>query len=105
MIKLPLKITIGEKYKPAMKIYTQKEADEYFEACVQHCMKFGEIREEAEKIERSNLGYFAGYYDSATRMRVEKLFRCRHPIFGSIAEKGKPTAEEAFKMGEKFAEK
>jgi len=102
-MELPKKITIGEKYQPAMKITEQAEADEYFEALVQHCMSFGKNREEAESIERQSLGYFAGYYDSETRERVERLFSCAHPIFGSIAENGQPTAEEALEMGRQLA--
>ena len=54
-------ITINEKYGPAMKMTEQAEADAYFEECVQHCMSFGRTREEAEKIERGNLGYYGGY--------------------------------------------
>jgi hypothetical protein len=94
-------LTIGEKYGPAMKIESQAEAEAYFERCVAHCMSFGKSREDAEKIERSNLGYMAGDYDAATRERVERLFKCRHPVFGAIAEKGQPTPEEAFRMGKR----
>jgi hypothetical protein len=95
-------ITIGDKYGPAMEITEQAEADAYFEECVQHCMSFGKTREEAESIERQNLGYYAGYYDNDTRLRVERLFRCAHPVFGQAA-KGTPTAEEAFEMGRRAA--
>lgn len=99
-------ITLGEKYNPAMKIIDQVEADTYFEEIVEHCMSFGKTsRKEAEIIERSNLGYYAGYYNSETRERVERLFHCSHPVFGSIAEKGEPTIEEAFEMGLKAGEK
>lgn len=93
------KITIGEKYGPAIKITDQAEADRYFEQCVEHSMSFGQTRANAEQVERSNLGYFAGYYSGETRARVERLFRCAHPIFGSVAECGEPTAAEAFKAG------
>lgn len=62
-------------------------------------MSFGTTREEAETIERTNLGYFAGYYSHATRERVERLFRCAHPFFGSIAEKEPMAPEEIFEMG------
>ena len=96
-------ITIGDKYKPAMEITDQAEADAYFEKCVQHTMSFGKDRTEAEKIERQNLGYFAGYYGHETRERVEQLFRCAHPIFGNASD-GAPTAEEAFEAGRKLAE-
>src|SRR5688572_9962962 len=96
---LPPGITYGRKYDIAMRVNTQEEADAYFERCVLHTMQFGKTREEAEKIERDNLGYWAGYFDNDTRARVEKLFKCEHPYFGSIAEKGPPTMEEALKIG------
>jgi hypothetical protein len=100
MKTIPDKITIGDKYDPAMKITAQEEADEYFEACVQHSMvNLNKTRDEAEQLERTNLGYYAGYYDSETRARVEKLFKCSHPVFGAIAENGQPTAEEAWSAG------
>jgi len=85
-----------------MKITDQKEADTYFKECVEHSMSFGNSHEQAEDIERQNLGYFAGYYDHETRLRVEKLFSCKHPVFGS-AKDGKPTPEEAFEFGRKLA--
>lgn len=78
--------SISDKYRPAMEITEQITATEYFERCVIHCMqKFGKTREEAEKIERANLAYFAGWYGPDTRERVERLFACVHPIFGAIA--------------------
>jgi hypothetical protein len=103
--KMKKDITIGEKYRPAMEITDQEEADRYFEICVQHTMTFGKSRKEAEKIERSNLGYYAGYYSEEVRERVERLFKCAHPVFGSIAENGSPTSEEAFEAGKKWATK
>ncbi len=102
--KFPDKMTIGDKYKPAMRITSQDVADEYFVACVEHGMRFGKTRQEAEEIERSNLGYIAGYYDTETRIRVERLFGCAHPVFGK-AKNGTPTAEEAFEMGKTLATK
>lgn len=97
-------VTIGDKYTPAMGIDNQAEADQYFETCVEHTMTFGKTREEAVKIERQNLGYYAGYYDEATRERVGRLFKCSRPIFGSIS-KGSPTPEEALEAGKKWASK
>lgn len=90
-------ITMGEKYGPAMEITDQLNADFYFEKCVQHTMSFGKNRTETENIERQNLGYYAGYYNNETRERIERLFNCSHPIFGSIAKNGPPTPEEAFR--------
>lgn len=96
-------ITIGDKYGPAMEITEQSEANSHFEECVAHCMLFGVSRKEAEKIERSNIGYYAGYYSSETRARVEKLYQCAHPVFGSIEEKGPPTVAEALWAGVQMA--
>jgi hypothetical protein len=100
---MPAQITIGEKYGPAMEITEQAEADAYFEQCVEHTMTFGRTRHEAETIERANLGYYAGYYDAATRERVERLFACAHPVFGKIDRFGAPTADEAFAAGLRHA--
>ena len=94
-------ITYSEKYGPAMEIAEQAAADAYFEECVLHHMSFGKgvTRDKAEQIERANLGYWAGYYDDATRARVERLFDCAHPIFGSITKNGAPTTEQALAAG------
>ena len=73
---IPDKATMGDKYGPAMEMKTQAEADAYFEELVIHNIAHSDhTKEEAEEIERGNLGYFAGYYDNKTRMRVEKLFK------------------------------
>ena len=95
---------LAEKYGPAMDIQTQEEADAYFERCVEHHVRAfsktgGEItREKAADIERQNLGYYAGYCSHETRERVERLFKCAHPVFGAIKD-GAPTPEECFEMG------
>jgi len=78
---------------------TQEAATAYFETCVEHCMRFGKTREEAESIERQNLGYYAGYYNDATRQRVLVLYGAAHPIFGTET----PTIEEALEVGRKMA--
>lgn len=91
--------TIGEKYGPAMEIKNQIEADEYFKLCVEHTLSLRTITvSDAEAIERKNLAYYAGYYGHDTRLRVERLFRCAHPMFGP-AKDGAPTTEQAFEMG------
>lgn len=88
--------TYGEKYGPAMKITDPQEAKKYFEKLVrEHMEQFNTSREEAERLEKSNLGYYAGYYDSETMERVNRLFQTQHPVFGKII----PTPEEALKMG------
>jgi hypothetical protein len=102
---LPDRMTIGEKYNPAMEITEQSEADSYFELLVEHSMRVGRYtRERAEEIERANLGYYAGYFSHETRVRVERLFRCAHPVFGMA--RGEPmTMEEVFAAGAATAEK
>lgn len=95
-------ITIGEKYNPCLKITDEEEAAKYFEECVKHTMSHGHGRLEAIKIEKQNIGYFAGYSDRKTRIRVEKMFKCQHPILGKAADYN-PTPEEAFLFGVKKA--
>ena len=92
--------TIGERYGQAMEVTTQQDADRIFAELVASARAANPTLtlEAASDMERQNLGYFAGYYNDETRARVERLFRCAHPVFGPIAN-GKPTPEEAFQMG------
>jgi len=90
-------------YEPAMAAQTQAEADSCFKKIVAHVMSTGAARQEAEKIARENLAYRAGYDDNETRARVERLFKCAHPVFGSIAVNGPPTPEEAFELGKRWS--
>lgn len=101
---MDLNVRIGMKYESAMEFTDQAEADAYFEILVEHSMRCGLSRPEAETLERRNLGYFAGYYSNEVRERVERLFRCEHPFFGSIAKNGPPTCEQALAAGKKLAE-
>jgi len=103
MKTLPDVLTIGDAYRSAMEMTEQADADEWFEALVERCMRSGNTLEEAEAIERSNLGYFAGYYTHETRLRVERLFRCAHPIFGP-ATAGPIEPRVAFEIGKRLAE-
>jgi hypothetical protein len=80
-------MTYGEAYNPAMKIHEQAEADAYFEKLVTDLVdNHAKPRAEAETIVRVNLGYWAGYYNHETRARVERLFKCSHPVFGAMAK-------------------
>ena len=101
----PAKINIGEKYGPAMKITDPEDARQYFERLVEHGMENGAPSlEAAAAVERSNLGYYAGYYDNQTRLRVEELFSCSHPIFGKAGSEP-VSSKEAFMAGQSFAAK
>lgn len=100
-------LTLPDLYARAMQVTDQAEADELFEAIVNMHLESSDFvsRHVAEKIRRENLAYFAGYYDDETRARVERLFKCAHPIFGAIAINGAPTQKEAFELGVALGEK
>lgn len=94
--------TFKELYAPAMLIENQEEANIYFDALVKYMQDTcGQSEEEATTIQKTNLGYYAGYYDHETRVRVERLFGCAHPIFGK-ASKEQITPERAFELGVEF---
>ena len=101
-------LTYGDLLKPAMEITDPQDAQQYLTEYVKWVQKAldKEPRDDdmtAEQIAGVNLGYYAGYYDNETRVRVEELFMCSHPVFGSIKNNGSPTPEQAFKMGEDLA--
>lgn len=108
--KLPDDATNEQKYEPAMLIETQEEADKYFEVLVDHCLRLYALndkeitREEAQGVERTSLAYIAGYYDLATRQRVERLFKCEHPVLGPAPEGENISYDEALEKGKKWAE-
>jgi hypothetical protein len=89
-------ISYGDKYWPAMKVQTEAEAQEYLEACIEHCMRVANCtRAEAERIEKANIGYWTGYCDHDTADRVMRLFDCEYPYFG----RDHPPLEKGFAMG------
>lgn len=97
-------LTYGEALSPAMKITRQDDADRYKAAYMVYTNQFlkdgvSESGLTCEQIVNTNLGYYAGYYSDEVRTRVEKLFKCSHPVFGSIKENGTPKGTEAFKCG------
>lgn len=101
------KLTFAEALDPAMKITDQEDADNYFEYYINYLGRACPDIPMKETIERArlNLGYYAGYYDIETRNRIEKLFKCQHPIFGSIEKNGAPTSQEALKLGIEYGRK
>lgn len=101
MTPSPTGRTYRELYEPAMRITDQGDAEAYFAELVRiHLAESPtDSRERAEEVQRVNLGYYAGYHDNDTRARVERLFRCAHPVFGAIAGQGPPTPEEALEAG------
>lgn len=99
-MRLPDEMTYGESLGPAMKITDPAEAQEYFCALVDRNMRItGNNSAQAEEVVRSNLGYYSGYYSRETMARVEKLFSCVHPIFGTVEELKKLSAKQIFEKG------
>ncbi len=100
---LPDEMTYGECYGPAMKITDPDEAKEYLDALIERDMRvFGKTREEAHALEMSNLGYYSGYYDHETSVRVNQLFGAVHPVLGPPSDEP-ISPEEAFATGKKWA--
>lgn len=93
------KRTYGETLGPAMDMTDPEEAKAFKAAYVSWMVRTQDIdEEEATDLVNQNLGYYAGYYDHETRLRVEELFECSHPVFGS-AEDGPPDSAAAFAAG------
>lgn len=97
-------LTYGEALSPAMEITEREDANQYKKAYIeyQERMLIDEPRSDgmtAEQMVNINLGYYVAYYSNETRQRVERLFLCTHPIFGSIAQNGAPTGKQAFEKG------
>jgi hypothetical protein len=100
-MELPDEMTYGESYGPAMNVQTEEEAREYFGALVRRNVRLtGNSDEEATRIERINVGYWSGYYDSDTMARVHALYGFGHPIFGTT----EPTPEKALAAGQAMGE-
>lgn len=94
--------TMGEVFNEALHYAKtdKNKAISFFKAYVEHI--FNNNKEintyaEAEKIAKSNFGYFAGYYDAETCDIIYNTYQCSHPIFGDKPYDVSP--EEAFKKG------
>lgn len=98
--------TMGEVFNEALHLAKTDsyEAKEFFREYINwistnnHCSE-----DEATEIAKSNLGYFAGYYDEEVCDIIYKTYQCSHPIFGD-----KPfsiSAEEAYQKGLEIGKK
>jgi hypothetical protein len=92
------RLTNQEALGPAMQIKDREDAKQYFEKYVKYLKDANE--EEGKEVDavgiaKSNLGYWAGYYDPETYARVMDLFDTSHPFFG----KKWPTPQNAFATG------
>jgi hypothetical protein len=85
-------LTYKDCLSPAMQIVSQADAQQYLEAYIKYQeanMQEASGEHTPEEICKINLGYYAGYYDRETQVRVERLFNCTHPIFGSTKKQQK----------------
>jgi hypothetical protein len=102
----PEPMTIGQKYTNLLaSVQTSEQAKAYFEACVKHSMTIdiGLCREDAEAMERSNIGYVAGYFSQEEAARIHKLFGFGHPILGNAADWPKMSPESILEKGAAWA--
>lgn len=103
-IVLPDQMTIGKCYGRCAEITDQDEANEYFMALVERNMRICPEHDfdAAIKVEKANIGYFAGYCDSETALRMELLFNTIHPILGSAQNYCMMSAEDIVEVGRKY---
>jgi len=102
---LPDDLTYGQAYDPAIQLAKDDPAAaaEWFAALVEHHVRLSpkwdsgpHTIEEATAMEKSNIGYFAGYYGEAERRKVAEVYGAIHPVFGNNFA---PTAVEALAAG------
>lgn len=94
-------LTYGECLDPIFKITDKADAMQYKNAYIEFTENHIKENEplSALQIVNSNIGYYAGYGSNEDRKRIEELFECSHPVFGSVKENGVPTGKEAFECG------
>ena len=90
--------SMADVYGPAMRVRTKAAANKVFAELVGEVMLCGKTYEAAQDVVKENLAYFAGYNDHETRLRVEDLFECEHPLLGA-AKDGPPDANTCFALG------
>tara|TARA_B100000614_G_scaffold262909_1_gene300545 strand:+ start:104394 stop:104810 length:417 start_codon:yes stop_codon:yes gene_type:complete len=97
-------LTNGETLGPAMEIETEDEARQYLDNYVDWMVvKHGMSRVEALNVAKQNIGYYSGYYGVDTQRRVERVFKCVHPIFGSTSGE-QMSVQEILEQGRKMGE-
>ena len=94
--------TFGELFDYALNLAKndKQEAQNFFKEYVQYILNDNDkvnTIEEAERIAKSNFGYYAGYYDQEVCDIIYETYQCSHPIFGDKPFGVSP--EEAFKKG------
>ncbi len=109
--------TYGEQFKEALACRNTAEADFWLEGEIDVVVADWNAKGDADYRRKSdfakrlkaketilnNLGYMAGYYDSATAKKISELFGAKHPIFGTDSYFEDVTPEQAFKKGQDWA--
>lgn len=107
--KIGVKFQEGPTYRdlldPLFKITDEEEAKEFFNDYVHWLEADGQLtHEKALDVAKSNVGYWGGYQDIDTRMRIERLLDVEHPYLGKAKEK-QYTPEEILQMGIELGKK
>jgi hypothetical protein len=92
--------TIGAIFDEAVSIakYNPYKAKDFLDKYVSHIVEVEGISyDEALDRAKSNLGYFAGYYDKYTCALIYEVYCTEHPVFGKKPYGVSP--EDAFKAG------
>ena len=94
--------TFGEVFNKALELAKENknEAQEFFKQYIQFILEDNDevnTIEEAERIAKSNFGYFAGYYNQEVCDIIYETYQCSHPIFGDKPFDVSP--EEAYQKG------
>lgn len=93
--------TVGEIFDEALRIAKtgdQNEADNFAKEYASYCAEANGITfEEGMNIVKSNLGYFAGYFNRETCDIIYKTYKCTHPVFNCNPFDVSP--EDAFNAG------
>ena len=94
--------TFGEIFNEALELAKENknEAQEFFKQYIQLILEDNDevnTIEEAERIAKSNFGYFAGYYNQEVCDIIYETYQCSHPIFGDKPFDVSP--EEAYQKG------
>ncbi len=96
--------TMGDIFNKALELAKtdKNEAAKFFKCYIEYIYNDNDninvnSLEEAERIAKSNFGYFAGYYSQEVCDIIYETYQCFHPIFGD-----KPfnvSSEEAYQKG------
>ena len=92
--------TIGEVFNEALHLAKtdKNEAQDFFYQYVNHISFVNKYSwDKSIEIAKSNLGYFAGYYNQEVCDIIYKTYQCSHPIFGDKPFSVNP--EEAYRKG------